>query len=28
LAHFEVVGRKQGSFLVSIRLLSSTPRAH
>jgi hypothetical protein len=28
LAHFEVVGRKRGSFLVSIRLLSSTPRAH
>jgi hypothetical protein len=27
LAHFEVVGRKRGSFLVSIRLLSSTPRA-
>jgi hypothetical protein len=28
LAHFEVVGRKRGSFLVSIRLLSSAPRAH
>jgi hypothetical protein len=28
LAHFEVVGRKHGSFLVSIRLLNSTPRAH
>jgi hypothetical protein len=28
LAHFEVVGRKRGSFLVSIRLLNSTPRAH
>jgi hypothetical protein len=28
LAHFEVLGRKRGSFLVSIRLLSSTPRAH
>jgi hypothetical protein len=28
LAHFEVVGHKRGSFLVSIRLLSSTPRAH
>jgi IPT/TIG domain-containing protein len=27
LARFEVVGRKRGSFLVSIRLLSSTPRA-
>jgi hypothetical protein len=27
LAHFEVVGRKRGSFLVSIRLLSSTPHA-
>jgi hypothetical protein len=27
LAHFEVVGRKRGSFLVSIRLLSATPRA-
>jgi hypothetical protein len=27
-AHFEVVGRKHGSFLVSIRLLSATPRAH
>jgi hypothetical protein len=27
LAHFEVVGRKRGSFLVSIRLLSFTPRA-
>ncbi len=28
LAHFEVVGHKRGSFLVSIRLLSSAPRAH
>jgi hypothetical protein len=28
LAHFEVVGRKHGSFLVSIRLLSSTLRPH
>jgi len=28
LAHFEVVGRKRGSFLVSIRLLSAAPRAH
>ncbi len=28
LAHFDVVGQKRGSFLVSIRLLSSTPRAH
>jgi hypothetical protein len=28
LAHFEVVGRKRGSFMVSIRLLSSTPRLH
>jgi hypothetical protein len=27
LAHFDVVGRKRGSFLVSIRLLSSTSRA-
>ena len=27
LAHFEVVGRKRGSFLVSIRLLGSAPRA-
>jgi hypothetical protein len=27
-AHFEVVGRKRGSFLVSIRLLNSTPRPH
>ena len=26
LAHFEVVGRKRGSFLISIRLLNSTPR--
>ena len=26
LAHFEVVGRKRGSFMISIRLLSSTPR--
>jgi len=28
LAHFEVVGRKRGGFLVSIRLLSATQRAH
>jgi hypothetical protein len=28
LAHFEVVGRKRGSFLVSIRLLNSSPRPH
>jgi hypothetical protein len=28
LAHFEVVGRKRGGFLISIRLLSATPRAH
>jgi hypothetical protein len=28
LAHFEVVGRKSGSFLISIRLLNSTPRPH
>jgi hypothetical protein len=27
-AHFEVVGRKRGSFLVSIRLLNSAPRPH
>jgi hypothetical protein len=27
LAHFDVVGQKHGSFLVSIRLLSFTPRA-
>lgn len=27
-AHFQVVGRKRGSFLVSIRLLNSTPRPH
>lgn len=26
LAHFEVVGRKRGNFLISIRLLSSTSR--
>ena len=26
LAHFEVVGRKRGSFMISIRLLSSTLR--
>lgn len=26
LAYFDVVGQKRGSFLVSIRLLSSTPR--
>jgi hypothetical protein len=28
LAHFEVLGRKRGSFLISIRLLNSTPRPH
>jgi hypothetical protein len=28
LAHFEVIGRKRGSFLISIRLLNSAPRAH
>ncbi len=28
VAHFEVVGRKRGSFMISIRLLSSTPRLH
>lgn len=28
LARFEVVGRKRGNFLISIRLLSSTPRQH
>jgi hypothetical protein len=28
LAHFEIVGRKRGSFMISIRLLSSTPRPH
>jgi hypothetical protein len=27
-AHFEVIGRKRGSFLVSIRLLTSAPRPH
>jgi hypothetical protein len=27
-AHFEVIGRKRGSFLISIRLLNSTPRPH
>ncbi len=27
-AHFQVIGRKRGSFLVSIRLLNSTPRQH
>lgn len=27
-AHFEVIGRKRGSFLVSIRLLNSTSRPH
>jgi hypothetical protein len=27
LAHFEVVGRKLGNFTISIRLLSSVPRA-
>jgi hypothetical protein len=27
-AHFEVLGRKRGSFLVSIRLLNSAPRRH
>jgi hypothetical protein len=26
LAHFEVVGRKRGSFAISIRLLTSSPR--
>jgi|HubBroStandDraft_6_1064221.scaffolds.fasta_scaffold07772_5 hypothetical protein len=26
LAHFDVVGRKLGNFLISIRLLNSTPR--
>ncbi|HMD09690.1 MAG TPA: hypothetical protein VKH63_19315 [Candidatus Acidoferrum sp.] len=28
LAHFEIVGRKRGSFQISIRLLNSTPRPH
>jgi hypothetical protein len=28
LAHFEVVGRKRGNFLISIRLLNSLPRPH
>jgi hypothetical protein len=28
LAHFEVVGLKRGNFLISIRLLNSTPRPH
>jgi hypothetical protein len=28
VAHFEVVGRKRGSFQISIRLLSSAPRPH
>jgi hypothetical protein len=28
LAHFEVVGRKRGSFMISIRLLTSVPRQH
>jgi hypothetical protein len=28
LAHFEVVGRKNGSFLISIRLLSTGSRVH
>ena len=27
-AHFEVIGRQRGSFLISIRLLNSTPRPH
>jgi hypothetical protein len=27
-AHFEIVGRKRGSFQISIRMLPSTPRAH
>jgi hypothetical protein len=27
-AHFQVIGRKRGSFLVSIRLLNSAPRPH
>jgi hypothetical protein len=28
LAHFEIVGRKRGSFQISIRMLPSTPRPH
>jgi len=28
LAHFEIVGRKRGSFMISIRLLTSRPRPH
>lgn len=28
VAHFEVVGRKRGNFLISIRLLTSNSRAH
>lgn len=28
VAHFEVVGRKRGSFMISIRLLNSPPRPH
>ncbi len=28
LAHFEVVGRKRGNFLISIRLLNSPPRSY
>jgi hypothetical protein len=28
VAHFEVVGRKRGSFMISIRLLSSAPLPH
>jgi hypothetical protein len=28
LAHFEIVGRKLGNFMISIRLLSAAPRAN
>jgi hypothetical protein len=28
VAHFEIVGRKRGSFQISIRMLPSTPRPH
>ena len=28
MAHFEIVGRKRGSFQISIRMLPSTPRPH
>jgi hypothetical protein len=28
VARFEIVGRKRGSFQISIRLLPSTPRLH